>query len=83
MAIKSKAVLAEKMGVDEYKPTIEIDEKMYPKVTDLKVDEVVNLSLKVKVTSIRRDRWNNNKLCVSGTIENADPEKEDDMDEDD
>lgn len=83
MAKKTQAQVAKAMEVPEYKPSIEIDEKMYPGVKDLKIDQEVTLSLKVKIKSIRRDRWNGDKLSVSGEIQNADPEKEDDMDEDD
>lgn len=83
MAKKTVAAVNKAMEVPEYKPTIEIDDKMYPGVKDLKIDQEVTLSLKVKVKSIRRDRWNGNKLCVTGEIENANPEAENDMDEDD
>lgn len=83
MAKKTQSQVAKAMEVPEYKPCIEIDEKMYPGVKDLKIDQDITLTLKVKIKSIRRDRWDGNKLSVSGEIQNAAPEKEDDIDEDD
>lgn len=70
MAKKTVAEVEKAMDV-EYKPSLDINEKMYPKIKDLKVDDVINLSLKVKITSVSRDRWNQNKLSVRGDILNA------------
>lgn len=82
MAKKSKASVAAAMNIPVYKPTIEVDEKMYPGVKDLKIDQEVSLTLKVKVTSIQRDRWNKGKLSVRGEIQNAEPDEPETMNED-
>lgn len=79
MAKKSSEAVEKAMGIDEYKPCLELNEKMYPGVKDLTIDEVITLELKVKVKSISRNTWNGNKLSVSAEILDA----ESDTDEDD
>ena len=77
MAKKSKKQVAKAMEVEayEYKPSLELTESMYKGLKDLKVDEVVHIDLKVKVTSISRRQWSKNKeLCVSAEIQNAKPD---------
>lgn len=65
----------EAMGVKEYKPEITLDEKIYPDLKDLKVDDVVDLSVKFKVTSVSKSQYDtSDKLQVRGTIENAESE---------
>ena len=83
MAKKTESAVAKAMEVDTYKPTLELDKNIYPDIANLKIDEKINVTLKVKITNISRDRWNNDKLRVSGTIENAVKNKRDDYDEDD
>lgn len=78
MAKKTKASVAKAMEVPyEYKPSLELTESMYKGLKDLKVDDVVNIELKVKVTSIRRQQYEGKELCVSAEIQNAKPDYED------
>jgi hypothetical protein len=76
MAKKSKASVAKAMEVEyEYKPSLELTDSMYKGLKDLKVDDVVNIELKVKITSIRRQQYGEKKeLCVSAEIQNAKPD---------
>lgn len=74
MAKKSKKLVAEAMGVEKYRPHIELDEKLYPKLKELNIDDVVELNIKVKVKSITRQEWNGNKLCVTAEVQDAEEE---------
>jgi hypothetical protein len=80
MAKKSKKAVEQAMEVDsyEYRPSIELTEKIYPQAKDLKVDEEVTLEIRVKVTSIRRNDWGDKKLCVSATVLDADEDNDED-----
>ena len=73
MAKKSKEAVAQAMEVEipEYRPHLEITEKMYPKLKNLKVDETVEMNLRVKVTSINREEWGDKKLRASAVILDA------------
>lgn len=74
MAKKNLKDVETAMGIEEYKPHIEITKKLYPDIDKLKVDDVINMSIKVKVKRISRDEWGDKKLHASGTIEDADSE---------
>lgn len=85
MAVKSKKeATARMLDMPEYKPTITLDEKLYPDLNNLKVDQVVDLHVKVKINSISRSQYDPKKaLHVSGTIENAAEESASDVAEED
>ena len=78
MAKKTKALVDEAMGLEEYKPHIELTESIYPKVKDLKVDETITLELRVKISSINRREYGDKKLCASAVILDAEEESEED-----
>lgn len=82
MSAKDAKTVASKMGLDTvYKPTITLDKSLYPDVDKLKVDDVVNLNVKVKITNVSRDQYGGNQLHVSGTIENAEDEDNEDSED--
>lgn len=72
MAKKTEKEVRQALEVPEYKPTITLDEKLYPDLENLKVDQEIELKIKVKITNISRFQYSPKKtLHVSGTIENA------------
>lgn len=78
---KSVAAVNKAMEIPAYKPTITLDSKLYPKLDTLKVDDVIDLSIKVKITNISRSQYSSGKeLHVSGTIENASDEDNEHVD---
>lgn len=81
MAAKNEKTVAKAMGIEDYKPTIQLDKSLYPDIGKLKIDDVVELNVKVKITDLHRQRWQNNKLCATGEIQNAEPEEYDDEDD--
>jgi hypothetical protein len=86
MAKKTAAGVAKGLGlkVPEYKPTLTLDEKVYPDLKSLKVDDVVDVHLKVKITSVSKSQYDpSGKLHVTGTIENAAKESSADVAEED
>lgn len=77
MTKKTASAVAKAMDIPAYKPTITLDKNIYPDIANLKIDQVVELKIKVKINNISRERYNQNKLHVSGTIENAADETND------
>lgn len=80
MAKKTAKEVASAIGIDDYKPTITLDKKIYPDLDKLKVDEIVDLTIKVKINNISRSQYGDKALHVSGTIENAESESSDSED---
>lgn len=80
MAKKTKSQVAKAMEVDEYeyRPHLEITEKMYPSIKKLQVDDEVEMKIKVKVKSISRREYGDKKLCVSAVVLDADPKSYED-----
>jgi len=78
MAKKNEPALA---SIDDIKPTMELTEKQLPEIADWKIDEEHVLDVKVKVVSINRSQYSDEKkLRVSATIEKVttdDDEKDD------
>lgn len=82
MAKTKVSEVSKAMGIPEYKPTLTLDKKLYPDLKNLKIDQVIDLNVKVKINSITRSQYNPSQpLHVSGTIENAQSEGSDDYDD--
>lgn len=76
MAKKTVKEVNKAMAMPVYKPTITLDKSIYPDIKNLKIDQVVELKLKVKINNISRSQYDPQKpLHVTGTIENAAKEK--------
>lgn len=58
MAKKSKKAVAEAMGVDvEHKPHLHLSEKDLPEIKSWNIDNEYTLTLKVEMTSVSKDEW--------------------------
>ena len=66
---KTKEQVAVAMDIDELKPTIELNSKVYPKTKELKIDQELTLTVKVKIINVSRDRWGGNRLQAIAEIE--------------
>jgi len=61
-------------------PNITISEKDFPDIKDWKIDESCTLTIKVKVTSLERSRWDSEKK-MSASVDIVDIRKEEKSEE--
>ena len=79
MSKKSKSPETALANIDDYKPTLELTEEKLPDIKNWQVDSEHTLEVKVKVISLNRSQYSEDKkLRVSATIENVSADHDED-----